>query len=86
MRSEARVAKTSPKKTAQRSTTKRELIDTGTDKRFVKRASDGTWSDMDDVSRSLSVDRQRAAKTAVTPGHGDQGDRRRVVKRAAKKR
>lgn len=52
----------------------------------MKRASDGTWSDMDDVSRSLSVDRQRAAKTAVMPGHGDQGDRRRVVKRAAKKR
>jgi hypothetical protein len=80
------VAKTSTKKTAKRSTTRRELIDTGTDKRFVKRASDGTWSEMDDVSRSLGADRQRAAKTTVKPGHGDQGDRRRAVKKAAKKR
>ena len=83
---EARVAKTSRKKTAKRSTTKRELIDTGTDKRFVKRASDGTWSEMDDVGPSLGADQRRAAKNTVTAGYGDQGDQRRVVKKAAKKR
>ena len=67
------MAKTSPKKTAKRATTKRELIDTGTDTRYAKRASDGTWSEMDDVGRSLGADRRRVAKTTVAPGYGDQG-------------
>jgi hypothetical protein len=43
------MAKKSVKKAATRSTTKRELIDTGTDKRFAKRAADGTWTETDDV-------------------------------------
>ena len=80
------MAKTSAKKAARRPTTKRELVDTGADKRYAKRTSGGTWSEMDDVSRSLGTDRKRAAKTAVKPGHGDQGDRPRVVKKAAKKK
>lgn len=57
-----------------RSTTKRELIDTGTDKRYVKRATVGRFKESDDVSRSLRVDQRRKAKTAVKSGHGDQGD------------
>ncbi|AMY09610.1 hypothetical protein LuPra_02829 [Luteitalea pratensis] len=78
--------KKATKKTAKRSTTKRELIDTGVDKRYAKRAADGTWTDMDGVGRSLRADRARTAKTAVKPGHGDQGDRKRATKKAAKKR
>lgn len=80
------MAKTSTKKTAQRSSAKRELVDTGTDKRYAKRSTDGTWKEMDDVGRSLGADTPRAARTAVKPGYGDQGDVKRVVKRAAKKR
>lgn len=80
------MAKKSVKKAAKRSTTKRELIAPRSDKRYAKRATDGTWTEMDDVGASITVDRRRAAKAAVRPGHGDQGDVKRVVKRAAKKR
>jgi hypothetical protein len=65
------------KSAAKRSTQKRELIDTGSDKRFLKRRADGTFKESDDVSRSLRADRARKAKTASKAGHGDQGDRRK---------
>jgi len=61
---------------------KRELIDTGSDKRFVKRREDGTFKESDDVGRSLAADRRSTSKTAAKPGYGDQGDQ---LKRAAKK-
>jgi hypothetical protein len=54
---------------------KRELIDTGTDKRFVRRGTGGTFKESDDVGKSLSVDRRKKAKTKVKPGQGDKGDR-----------
>jgi hypothetical protein len=54
---------------------KRELIDTGTDKRFVRRGAGGKFKESDDVSRSLSADRRRKAKTKVKSGQGDKGDR-----------
>ncbi len=53
---------------------KRELIDTGTDKRFVRRDDDGTFKESDDVGRSLSQDVRQHAKNKVKPGHGDRGD------------
>lgn len=53
---------------------KRELIDTGTDKRYVKRNEKGEFSESDDVGKSLSQDIKRHSKTEVTSGHGDQGD------------
>jgi len=53
---------------------KRELIDTGRDKRYVKRNPDGTFKESDDVARSLAADRRTKAKTTVKPGFGDQGD------------
>ena len=53
---------------------KRELVDTGTDKRFVRRDDDGTFKESDDVGRSLSQDVRKDAKTKVKPGHGDRGD------------
>jgi len=78
--------KKSTKKTATRASSKRELINTGTDARFVKRSADGAFKESDDVGRSQRADRARTAKTTVKPGHGDQGDRKRVVKKAAKKK
>jgi hypothetical protein len=56
---------------------KRELIDTGTDKRFVRRNKRGEFNESDDVGRSLAVDRRKRAKTKVKSGEGDKGDRPR---------
>jgi hypothetical protein len=53
---------------------KRELIDTGADKRYVRRNDDGTFKESDDVGRSLSQDVRQHAKTKVKPGQGDRGD------------
>ena len=55
---------------------KRELISPNGDKRFVRRDSQGQFSESDDVGRSLSTDRRRKAKNASKPGQGDRGDRR----------
>ena len=55
----------------------RELIDTGTDKRYVRRDDKGQFSESDDVGRSLAKDVKKAAKTKVKPGQGDRGDQKR---------
>ena len=68
--------KATAKKTADRKkAAKRELIDTGTDKRFVRRGAAGKFKESDDVGRSLSADRRKKAKTKVKSGQGDKGDR-----------
>jgi hypothetical protein len=54
---------------------KRELIDTGSDKRYVRRDEKGQFKESDDVGRSLAADRRRRAKTKVRAGQGDKGDR-----------
>ncbi len=56
---------------------KRELIDTGTDKRYVRRDEKGRFEESDDVGRSLSQDIKRKAKTEVPAGQGDRGDQKR---------
>lgn len=56
---------------------KRELIDTGTDKRYARRDAAGRFTESDDVGRSLAADRREKAKTTVKPGRGDKGDRAR---------
>ena len=56
---------------------KRELIDTGTDKRYVRRDEKGRFKESDDVGRSLSQDVRHKAKTEVKPGQGDRGDGKR---------
>lgn len=56
---------------------KRELINTGTDKRYVRRDDKGRFKESDDVGKSLSRDVKRAAKTKVKAGQGDKGDRKR---------
>lgn len=55
----------------------RELIDTGTDKRYVRRDEKGQFEEVVDVGRSLAQDRKRHAKTTVPPGQGDRGDQKR---------
>jgi hypothetical protein len=55
----------------------RELIDTGTDKRFVRRNEKGQFDEVTDVGRSLSQDRKQQAKTEVPPGQGDRGDQKK---------
>ena len=55
---------------------KRELIDTGSDKRFVRRNEKGQFKESDDVGRSLATDRRKKAKTVAKKGQGDRGDRR----------
>jgi hypothetical protein len=57
---------------------KRDLINTGTDKRYVRRNERGTsFVESDDVGRSLAADRRKRAKTKVKSGEGDKGDRPR---------
>ena len=56
---------------------KRELISPNGDKRYVRRDEQGRFKESDDVSRSLSQDRRRTAKTDAKPGQGDRGDRKR---------
>lgn len=54
----------------------RELIDTGTDKRYVRRDDQGRFKESVDVGRSLSQDQRREAKTKAKKGQGDRGDRK----------
>lgn len=53
---------------------KRELIDTGTDKRYVRRDDQGQFKESVDVGRSLAADRRTHAKTKVKSRQGDRGD------------
>ena len=59
---------------------KRDLIDTGTDKRYVRRDKQGQFKESDDVGRSLAADRRTKAKTVVKSGQGDRGDQKRKAK------
>ena len=58
-------------------TKKRELINTGTDKRYVRRNEKGQFKESDDVSRSLSKDIKQSAKRTVKAGYGDKGDQKK---------
>jgi hypothetical protein len=52
------------------------LIDTGKQKRYVRRNDRGQFNEVDDMGRSLSQDRKRKAKTVVKAGQGDKGDQK----------
>jgi hypothetical protein len=54
---------------------KRELIDTGTNKRYVRRGAKGRFKESDDLGKSLAADRRKKAKAKVKSGQGDKGDR-----------
>ena len=53
----------------------RELIDTGTDKRYVRRNEDGTFKESDDVGKSSAAAQKRDSDTKPKRGEGDKGDR-----------
>lgn len=55
----------------------RELVDTGKDKRYLRRDEKGRFEEVVDVGRSLAQDRKQVAKTKVPPGQGDRGDQKR---------
>jgi hypothetical protein len=54
---------------------KRELIDTGTDKRFVRRDEQGQFSESDDIGRASASDQRHDSDTRPKRGEGDKGDR-----------
>lgn len=57
----------------------RETIDTGNDKRYIRRDREGQFtSDQVDVGKSLAADRKRKARTTVKKGEGDRGDQKRT--------
>ncbi len=63
--------------TKRRVTSKRELIDTGTNKLFVRRNERGTsFTKVVDAGKSIARDKQTKAKRKVPSGQGDRGDRR----------
>jgi hypothetical protein len=62
---------------ANKQESKRELVDTGNDKRYVRRDDKGQFKESDDVGRSLSQDVKRQAKTTVKSGQGDRGDQKK---------
>ena len=64
-----------PRPTTQEIDIPRELIDTGTDKRFVRRDSEGQFKESDDVGKSLAQDQKRDSETKPKKGEGDKGDR-----------
>jgi hypothetical protein len=53
----------------------RELINTGTDKRYVRRDEHGRFKESDDVGRSLAADRRQKSEHESRKGQGDRGDR-----------
>jgi len=55
----------------------RELIDTGKDKRYVRRDKKGQFKESDDVGKSLAADRRKTAKKVAKKGEGDRGDQKR---------
>ena len=59
-----------------RTSSKRTLVNTGTDKRYVRRDAKGQFKESDDVGRSHASDRRTAAKTKSKSGQGDRGDRK----------
>ena len=60
---------------AKRKAAKRTLVNTGADKRYVRRNAQGQFKESDDVGRALAQDRKRTAKSKAKKGHGDRGDR-----------
>ena len=51
------------------------MIDTGNDKRYVRRDEKGRFDEVVDKGRADAQDRKRNARNTTTSGHGDRGDR-----------
>ncbi len=57
-------------------TAKRELIDTVTSKRYIRRDERGRFTnDQVDVGRPIAADQRQTARTVSKLGQGDRGDR-----------
>lgn len=54
----------------------RERIDTGNDKRYVRRDQQGQFDEVEDVGRSSAQDQKRDAQNTTRSGQGDRGDRK----------
>lgn len=55
---------------------KRELVDTGSDKRYVRRGEDGRFgSDQADVGKSSAADQRQQSANVAKRGQGEKGDR-----------
>ena len=67
--------KTAKKPAGRKKAAKRELINTGTDKRYVRRGAAGKFKESGDVGKSLTADCRNKPKTKVQSGQGDKGDR-----------
>ena len=65
----------------QKSASKRKRIDTGTDKRYVRRDENGQFKESEDVGRSHAQDQKRDAETPAKRGQGDRGDRDQTLRR-----
>lgn len=81
MAKKATARKSAKRGSAKRGSAKRDLVNTGSDKRYVKRTTKGKFKENDDVSRSLRADSRKTAKKATKAGYGDQGDRKRASKK-----
>ena len=69
-----------------RKATKRELIEPHQgDKRYARRKAGKFTTSQDDVSKSLSQDRRRKAKTVAKKGQGDRGDMKTAATNSKKK-
>jgi hypothetical protein len=56
---------------------KRELIDTGTSKRYIRRDDQGRFTnDQVEVGRASASDQRQQAKSSTRAGQGDRADRR----------
>lgn len=60
---------------AKRKAAKRTTVNTGTDKRYVRRSAAGRFNESDDMGRSLAKDPKRKATKKAKRGQGDRGDR-----------
>ena len=78
--------KATKKRASKKSASKRELIAPRGDKRYIRRDRSGRIKESDDVSRSLSQDSLRKAKTKAASGQGDRGDRKAVKASSRKKK
>jgi hypothetical protein len=55
----------------------RKLMQPKGNRRFVRRDAAGRFSEVDDAGRSIARDVRTRAKTKVSSGQGDRGDRAR---------
>ena len=67
--------KRATKRTGRKKAARRESINTGADKRFVRRSSGGRFKGSDHVGWSLAADPRKKAKAKAKRGQGDKGDR-----------